>query len=80
LGIIIPGMGDEGARGLKEKRDAGAYAFGENEETCVVYGMPKEAMKAVAVCEKIPFQQIAAKFCEVHAMITGRYLVARCLH
>ena len=51
LGIIMTGMGDDGARGLKEMRDAGAYTLGENEETCVVYGMPKEALKLGAVCE-----------------------------
>jgi two-component system chemotaxis response regulator CheB len=72
LGIIMTGMGDDGARGLKEMRDAGAYTFGENEETCVVYGMPKEAMKMGAVCEEIPLQQIAGKISTVHAMISGR--------
>ena len=72
LGIIMTGMGDDGARGLKEMRDAGAYTFGENEDTCVVYGMPKEAMKAGAVCEEIPLQQIAGKISAVHAMISGR--------
>jgi two-component system chemotaxis response regulator CheB len=72
LGIIMTGMGDDGARGLKEMRDAGAYTFGENEETCVVYGMPKEAMKMGAVCEEIPLHQIAAKISTVHAMISGR--------
>jgi len=72
LGIIMTGMGDDGARGLKEMRDSGAYTFGENEDTCVVYGMPKEAMKAGAVCEEIPLQQIAGKICEVHAMVSGR--------
>ena len=72
LGIIMTGMGDDGARGLKEMRDAGAYTFGENEDTCVVYGMPKEAMKLGAVCEEIPLQQIAGKISAVHAMISGR--------
>jgi two-component system chemotaxis response regulator CheB len=72
LGIIMTGMGDDGARGLKEMRDAGAYTIGENEETCVVYGMPKEAMKLGAICEEIPLQQIAGKISAVHAMISGR--------
>jgi two-component system chemotaxis response regulator CheB len=49
LGVIMTGMGDDGARGLLEMHDAGAYTIGQNEETCVVYGMPKEAMKAGAV-------------------------------
>ena len=72
LGIIMTGMGDDGARGLKEMRDAGAYTLGENEETCVVYGMPKEAMKLGAVCEEISLQQIAGRINTVHAMISGR--------
>jgi two-component system chemotaxis response regulator CheB len=72
LGIIMTGMGDDGARGLKEMRDAGAYTLGENEETCVVYGMPKEAMKLGAVCEEISLHQIAGRINTVHAMISGR--------
>lgn len=72
LGIIMTGMGDDGARGLKEMRDSGAYTLGENEDTCVVYGMPKEAKKLGAVCEEIPLQQIAGRIMTVHAMISGR--------
>ncbi|MEI7456458.1 MAG: chemotaxis response regulator protein-glutamate methylesterase [Nitrosomonadales bacterium] len=72
LGIIMTGMGDDGARGLKEMRDAGAYTLGQNEDSCVVYGMPKEAMKLGAVCEEIPLQQIAGKISAVHAMVSGR--------
>ncbi len=72
LGIIMTGMGDDGARGLKEMRDAGAHTIGQNEDSCVVYGMPKEAMKMGAVCEEIPLQQIAGKISAVHAMVSGR--------
>jgi two-component system chemotaxis response regulator CheB len=72
LGIIMTGMGDDGARGLKEMRDSGAYTIGESEETCVVYGMPKEAMKLGAVCEEMPLHKIAGKISTVHAMISGR--------
>jgi two-component system chemotaxis response regulator CheB len=72
LGIIMTGMGDDGARGLKEMRDAGAYTLGENEDTCVVYGMPKEAHKLGAVCEEVPLHQIAGRIVGVHAMISGR--------
>jgi len=49
IGIIMTGMGDDGARGLKEMREAGARTFGQDEATCVVYGMPKEAVKLGAV-------------------------------
>jgi two-component system chemotaxis response regulator CheB len=41
----MTGMGDDGARGLKEMRDAGARTIGQDEASCVVYGMPKEAVK-----------------------------------
>ncbi|MBL8268462.1 MAG: chemotaxis response regulator protein-glutamate methylesterase [Steroidobacter sp.] len=45
LGIIMTGMGDDGARGLKEMRDAGASTIAQDEATCVVFGMPKEAIR-----------------------------------
>jgi two-component system chemotaxis response regulator CheB len=45
LGIIMTGMGDDGARGLKEMRDAGAGTIAQDEASCVVFGMPKEAIK-----------------------------------
>jgi two-component system chemotaxis response regulator CheB len=72
LGIIMTGMGDDGARGLKEMRDSGAHTLGQNEDSCVVYGMPKEAMKLGAVCEEIPLQHIAGRISAVHAMVSGR--------
>lgn len=59
LGIIMTGMGDDGARGLKEMHDMGAYTLGQNEESCIVYGMPKEAFKLGAVNKEIPLQKIA---------------------
>jgi two-component system, chemotaxis family, protein-glutamate methylesterase/glutaminase len=45
LGIIMTGMGDDGARGLKEMRNAGAGTIAQDEESCVVFGMPKEAIR-----------------------------------
>lgn len=59
LGVIMTGMGDDGSRGLKEMRDAGARTIGQNEATSVVYGMPKEAMAAGAVEEEVPLNRIA---------------------
>lgn len=61
LGIIMTGMGDDGARGLKEIRDAGAHTLGQDEATCIVYGMPNEAFKAGAVERQIPLQKIASE-------------------
>ncbi len=58
LGIIMTGMGDDGARGLKEMRDAGARTIAQDEATCVVYGMPKEAVKLGAVDRIMPLGDI----------------------
>ena len=49
LGIIMTGMGDDGARGLKEMRNAGAHTIAQDEQSCVVFGMPKEAIRMEAV-------------------------------
>lgn len=57
-GIIMTGMGDDGARGLKEMFDAGSMTVGQDEETCIVYGMPKEAVKLGAVKRVLPLQDI----------------------
>ena len=59
LGIIMTGMGDDGARGMKVLHDQGARTIAQNEETCVVFGMPKEAIKLQAVDEILPLEQIA---------------------
>ncbi|MEE2859981.1 MAG: protein-glutamate methylesterase/protein-glutamine glutaminase [Paracoccus sp. (in: a-proteobacteria)] len=58
LGVIMTGMGDDGARGLKEMRDAGAHTIGQNEASCVVYGMPAEAFKAGAVERQVDLVEI----------------------
>ncbi len=59
IGVIMTGMGDDGAKGLKEMRAAHAHTFGQNEETCVVYGMPKEAKAIGAVEEELPLERLA---------------------
>jgi two-component system chemotaxis response regulator CheB len=58
LGIIMTGMGDDGARGMKEMHDAGARTVAEDESTCVVFGMPKEAIKLGGVDKVVPLGQI----------------------
>jgi two-component system chemotaxis response regulator CheB len=55
----MTGMGDDGSRGMKEMRDAGAYTIAQDEETCVVFGMPNEAIKAGAVDVVLPLEKIA---------------------
>jgi len=59
LAIILTGMGDDGARGMKTLHDKGARTIAQNEETCVVFGMPKEAIQIGAVDEVMPLPQIA---------------------
>ena len=58
LGIIMTGMGDDGARGLKEMHEAGAETVAEDESTCVVFGMPKEAIKLGGVDKVVPLNLI----------------------
>ncbi|TAN66698.1 MAG: chemotaxis response regulator protein-glutamate methylesterase [Methylobacter sp.] len=59
LGIIMTGMGDDGAKGLKEMYDMGADTLGQDKDSCVVYGMPKEALKLGAVDRELPLGLIA---------------------
>jgi len=59
LGVIMTGMGDDGAQGMLEMFEAGAWTMAQDEATCVVYGMPQEAVKLGGVCQSLPLQQIA---------------------
>lgn len=59
LGIIMTGMGDDGARGLKEMRNANALTIAEDESTCVVFGMPKAAIDMGAAGKVVPLDRIA---------------------
>jgi two-component system chemotaxis response regulator CheB len=59
LGVILTGMGDDGADGLVELRNAGGWVIGQDEATCVVYGMPREAALRGAVSEVLPLGEIA---------------------
>lgn len=59
VGVILTGMGDDGARGLAAMRDAGASTIAQDEATCVVFGMPAEAIRAGAAEEVVPLGAIA---------------------
>ncbi|MCA9619359.1 MAG: chemotaxis response regulator protein-glutamate methylesterase, partial [Myxococcales bacterium] len=59
LGVIMTGMGDDGCDGMRQMRDAGAHTIAQNEATCVVFGMPRRAIEAGAVCEVLPLADIA---------------------
>ncbi len=60
-GIIMTGMGDDGARGLKEMHEAGAHTVAQDEQSCVVYGMPKEAVQHGGVDVIVPLKEIPRK-------------------
>lgn len=59
IGVILTGMGRDGAKGLLEMRNKGAFTIGQDEETSVVYGMPMEAYKIGAVEKQAPIESIA---------------------
>ncbi|MGI4721364.1 MAG: protein-glutamate methylesterase/protein-glutamine glutaminase [Janthinobacterium lividum] len=61
MGVIMTGMGDDGASGLLEMKKAGAATLAQDEASCVVYGMPKEAVKRGAVERSVPLAAIAAE-------------------
>jgi two-component system chemotaxis response regulator CheB len=60
IGVILTGMGDDGAQGMKEMREAGALTFAQDEASCVVFGMPKEAIRAGGVAHVLPLDQLPA--------------------
>lgn len=59
VGAILTGMGDDGAQGMLEMKQAGATTIAQDEATCVVFGMPNEAIKRGAVDQILPLQNIA---------------------
>jgi two-component system, chemotaxis family, protein-glutamate methylesterase/glutaminase len=59
VGIIMTGMGDDGAKGLLEMKEAEAFTIAQDEKTCVVFGMPNEAIKLNATKKILPLDQIA---------------------
>lgn len=58
IGVIMTGMGSDGADGLLKMKEAGAKTIAQDEDTCVVFGMPKEAIKVGAVDKVVPLQNI----------------------
>lgn len=60
LGVIMTGMGEDGARSLLKMRQAGAFTLGQDEASCVVYGMPRAAYEMGAVSQQIPLLSIAS--------------------
>jgi two-component system chemotaxis response regulator CheB len=61
VGVIMTGMGDDGAKGMLEMKEAGAFNIAQDEASCVVFGMPAEAIKAGAVDRIVPLDAIASE-------------------
>ena len=61
IGVILTGMGADGAEGLLEMKNAGAGTIAQDEKTCVVFGMPKEAIKLGAADRVLPLDHIASE-------------------
>jgi two-component system chemotaxis response regulator CheB len=68
IGVILTGMGSDGARGLKNMRDAGCYTLGQDERSSVVYGMPMAAYEAGAVMLQLPLYRIPEELCRKLSM------------
>ncbi|MFE8070306.1 chemotaxis response regulator protein-glutamate methylesterase [Marinobacteraceae bacterium S3BR75-40.1] len=71
-GIIMTGMGDDGARGLLAMREAGAYTVAQDEQSCIVFGMPREAIKLGAAMEVLPLGQVARAIMTTPAAVLRR--------
>lgn len=65
IGVILTGMGSDGAKGLLSMRRNGAYTIGQDESSSVVYGMPRVAYNIGAVCKQYPLDKIASSLVEV---------------
>ncbi|MBI3479056.1 MAG: chemotaxis response regulator protein-glutamate methylesterase [Nitrosomonadales bacterium] len=72
LGIILTGMGKDGAQGLLEMKNAGCHTIAQDEATCVVFGMPKEAIAMGGACEVLPLQNIAQRTMTYLAQHSGK--------
>ncbi len=65
IGVILTGMGQDGVRGLRALKERGGYVLGQNEATCVVYGMPRAAAKDGLVDREAPLDEIAPILCDL---------------
>ncbi|MBF0273701.1 MAG: chemotaxis response regulator protein-glutamate methylesterase [Nitrospinae bacterium] len=72
LGVVLTGMGADGARGLLELKEKGSYNISQDENSCVVYGMPKEAVKLNAIDEVLPLSSIPEKLVSLSAKLAKR--------
>ena len=64
VGVLLTGMGRDGASGMRELKDTGAFTVAQDEGTCVVFGMPKEAIAQGGVEEVLPLERIGLRMVE----------------
>lgn len=64
IGVIMTGMGSDGANGMVEMRQAGAYTIGQDKDSCVVYGMPMCAYNQGGCCIQVPLDRISSTICK----------------
>jgi two-component system chemotaxis response regulator CheB len=74
IGVILTGMGKDGAAGMLRMREAGAYNFSQDEASCVVFGMPKEAIARGGVHEVLPLDELPTRVMNYLALDTSRAL------
>jgi two-component system chemotaxis response regulator CheB len=65
MGVLLTGMGEDGASGLLDIRRSGGYTIAEDESTAVVYGMPAAALRLGAVCESLPLPAVGARILQL---------------
>jgi two-component system chemotaxis response regulator CheB len=75
IGVMLTGMGNDGARAMKEMRDSGSYNYVQNEASCIVFGMPREAILHGAADEVLPLTDIAAALLARLRAASDRYRV-----
>ena len=63
IGVLLTGIGDDGADGMVAIKKGGGFTIGESEETATVYGMPKEAYERGGVSQQLPFPSIVKTLC-----------------
>ncbi len=67
IGVILTGMGDDGVIGIKAIKDAGGFTIAQNEDTSVIYGMPKAAVETHCIDAVLPIDQISVKLISLNA-------------
>jgi two-component system chemotaxis response regulator CheB len=75
LGVMLTGMGNDGAKAMREMRDAGSYNIVQDEASCIVFGMPREAILHGAADEVLPLMEIAPALIAKLSTATDRYRV-----